>query len=112
MNYGEFMSVLDFETYKNKGKIAYVTGSKSVNKGANTDPNIEAQRDSEELDSIAAVMEMSTDELISELTVRNTTGHSIREVKTYHIVEELNQRMCAIEVLLMMYVADNLNSDD
>ena len=106
------MSVLDFESYKNTGKLEYVTGSLISKKNHRVEKLAAAQREREELDSIALVMEMSTDELIGELTVRNTTGHSIREVQTRHIVEELSQRAIAIEYLLMMVMSSNISEED
>lgn len=101
------MSVLDFESYKNTGKIEYVSGSNPSNRQR---PDTEAAnilQEQEALDSLASVMEMSTDELIGELTVRNATGQSLREIKTADIVEELSQRMIAIEYILMITLSSS-----
>ncbi len=106
------MSVLDFESYKNTGKLEYLTGSLISKKNSRVEKLAAAQREREELDSIALVMEMSTDELIGELTVRNTTGHSIREVKTRHIVDELGQRSMAIEYLLIVAMSNEASEED
>ena len=101
------MPVLDFESYKNTGKIEYVSGSNPSNR---LRPDTEAAnilQEQEALDSLASVMEMSTDELIGELTVRNATGQSLREIKTADIVEELSQRMIAIEYILMITLSSS-----
>lgn len=106
------MSVLDFESYKNTGELKYVSGSLSSKKRAKLDKLAAAQQERDELDSLALVMEMSTDELIGELTIRNATGHSIREVETRHIVDELSQRAIAIEYILMLSMAGDISDED
>jgi len=104
------MAILDFDSYKNTGKLEYISGSSSNHNTVSEEDKI--QREQNELDSIATVMEMSTDELIGELTVRNTTGHSIRTVETEHIVEELSQRLLAIEYILMVTMTSYSKEDD
>jgi hypothetical protein len=104
------MAILDFDSYKKTGKLEYISGSSSNHNAVSEEAKI--QREQNELDSIAIVMEMSTDELIGELTVRNTTGHSIRTVETEHIVEELSQRLIAIEYILMVTMASYSKEDD
>ena len=103
------MSVLDFESYKTTGELKYLSGSAAQKTAALQE---QIQQEQEELDSIASVMEMSTDELIGELTVRNTTGRSLREIKTDHMVEELTQRLLAIEYILMVTIASCTVEDD
>ena len=107
------MSVLDFEAYKNNKELKYVSGSLATKKKNRIEQMAEeVRREQEELDSIALVMEMSTDELIGELTIRNATGHSIREVDSKHLIEELSQRAIAIEYILMMAVANDVDGGD
>lgn len=105
------MAILDFESYKTTGKLKYLSGS-AVKQQSNMAQEDIIDRTKKQLDSIASVMEMSTDELIGELTIRNTMATSIREIETEHVIEELAQRALAIEYVLVVAI-NNLdeNSD-
>mgnify|MGYP003637096265 CR=1 FL=1 len=104
------MSILDLESYRNTGKIKYVTGSHGA--GLSLENNLSLEIDRDALDSLSAVMEMSTDELIGELTIRNTVGNSMRSaIKTVHIIEELGQRLIAIEYILMATISNYPEED-
>tara|TARA_A100001015_G_C14348330_1_gene465741 strand:- start:217 stop:501 length:285 start_codon:yes stop_codon:yes gene_type:complete len=91
------MSIINFETYKKTGKIAYVE-----------DPQ-ELSEDSfaEEMDNLATVMEMSTDELLSELSLRVNDKPGLRTVSVSHLVDELTQRLLAIEYVLFLTISKN-----
>ena len=59
-----------------------------------------------ELDSMAEVMEMSTDELLGELTIRvNDDRNGMRDVETSYLVDELTQRLLAIEYVIFLTMA-------
>ena len=94
------MSVLDFKAYKDKGELKYLDDKY---------PEVEDQRFEDELDAMAEVMEMSTDELLGELTIRvnSESGKGIRETSTSNLVDELTQRLLAIEYILFLVMAKN-----
>ncbi len=92
------MSIIDFSAYKDTGTIKYVEEDSEID---------EAVSFSEEMDSLAEVMEMSTDELIGELTIRVNDDIGIRTVDTSHLVDELTQRLLAIEYVLYMTMANS-----
>ena len=55
---------------------------------------------------MAEVMEMSTDELLGELTIRVTDDkNGMRDVGTDYLVDELTQRLLAIEYVLFLTMA-------
>ena len=52
-----------------------------------------------DIDVIAALMEMSTDELITELHMRIDSGQSLRDIPTDVMVTELIMRMSLIDLI-------------
>lgn len=94
------MSVIKFDSYKKSGKIEYVENTDSVEDPIDDLPGIS------ELDSMAEVMEMSTDELLGELTIRvNDDRNGMRDVETSYLVDELTQRLLAIEYVIFLTMA-------
>ncbi len=91
------MSIINFETYKKTGKIAYVEDPQSL-----AEDNF-----AEEMDNLATVMEMSTDELLSELSLRVNDKSGLRAVADSHLVDELTQRLLAIEYVLFLTISKN-----
>jgi len=93
------MSVIKFESYKQDRKIEYVED--------HLDETSEDEKDTlSELDSMAQVMEMSTDELLGELTIRVTDDkNGMRDVETSYLVDELTQRLLAIEYVIFLTMA-------
>jgi hypothetical protein len=91
------MSIISFEKYKETGEIQYVEDV------AEADETSFA----EEMDSLATVMEMSTDELLSELSLRVNDESGLRTVGTSHLVDEITQRLLAIEYVLFLTMAKN-----
>ena len=91
------MSIISFEKYKETGKIQYVEDVAEVDETSFT----------EEMDSLATVMEMSTDELLSELSLRVNDENGLRTVGTSHLVDEITQRLLAIEYVLFLTMAKN-----
>ena len=94
------MSVIKFESYKENGTIEYVDNTDDADVSEDTLPGIS------ELDSMAEVMEMSTDELLGELTIRvNDDRNGMRDVETSYLVDELTQRLLAIEYVIFLTMA-------
>tara|TARA_Y100000389_G_C17039179_1_gene307254 strand:+ start:212 stop:520 length:309 start_codon:yes stop_codon:yes gene_type:complete len=98
------MSILSFEAYKEKGIIKY------INSTVIQEPTIDQQEMTEqefkkELDDIAEVMEMSTDELMAELSIRFESQLGLREVSEEKLVEELTHRLIAIEYILALAIS-------
>ena len=91
------MSIISFEKYKETGKIQYVEDVAEVDETSFA----------EEMDSLATVMEMSTDELLSELSLRVNDENGLRSVGTSHLVDEITQRLLAIEYVLFLTMAKN-----
>ena len=91
------MSIISFEKYKETGKIQYVEDVAEVDEISFA----------EEMDSLATVMEMSTDELLSELSLRVNDENGLRSVGTSHLVDEITQRLLAIEYVLFLTMAKN-----
>tara|TARA_B100001248_G_scaffold44002_1_gene28094 strand:- start:694 stop:978 length:285 start_codon:yes stop_codon:yes gene_type:complete len=91
------MSIISFEKYKETGKIQYVEDVAEVDETSFA----------EEMDSLATVMEMSTDELLSELSLRVNDENGLRTVGTSHLVDEITQRLLAIEYVLFLTMAKN-----
>ena len=91
------MSIISFEKYKETGKIQYVEDVAEVDETSLA----------EEMDSLATVMEMSTDELLSELSLRVNDENGLRTVGTSHLVDEITQRLLAIEYVLFLTMAKN-----
>lgn len=54
-----------------------------------------------DLDVIASLMEMSTDELIIELHTRVQRGHSLRDIPTDVLITELVTRMSMIDLICL-----------
>lgn len=94
------MSVIKFESYKENGTIEYVDNTDDADVSEDALPGIS------ELDSMAEVMEMSTDELLGELTIRvNDDRNGMRDVETSYLVDELTQRLLAIEYVIFLTMA-------
>ena len=94
------MSIIKFESYKENGTIEYVDNTEDADVSEDTLPGIS------ELDSMAEVMEMSTDELLGELTIRvNDDRNGMRDVETSYLVDELTQRLLAIEYVIFLTMA-------
>ena len=94
------MSIIKFESFKEKGVIEYVDNTEELEDSEKSDPGLN------ELDSMAEVMEMSTDELLGELTIRVTDDRNgIRDVETSYLVDELTQRLLAIEYVIFLTMA-------
>jgi len=97
------MSIIKFQSYKDNGTIEYVESAEDLDVSEN-----ENQPVFNELDSMAEVMEMSTDELIGELTIRVTDDRNgIRDVETSFLVDELTQRLLAIEYVIYLTMANH-----
>ena len=99
------MKILSFEEYKNNGKIAYV----ETTAGGRDDSAQSAEKIEAELDSMSYIMEMSTDELMGELTLIMHTGQGLRQIPEREIFKELTQRMVAMEYFLMLYAKNKIN---
>ncbi len=97
------MSIIKFESYKETGVIEYVDDVEQYEEDC-------ATNSLDDLDSMAQVMEMSTDELLGELTIRVNDDRGIREVETQYLVDELTQRLLAIEYVLFLTIAKNTKS--
>ena len=54
-----------------------------------------------DLDVISSLMEMSTDELITELHIRIKRGHSFRNIPTDVLITELVTRMSMIDLICL-----------
>ena len=94
------MSIIKFESYKENGTIEYVDNTEDAHVSEDTLPGIS------ELDSMAEVMEMSTDEILGELTIRvNDDRNGMRDVETSYLVDELTQRLLAIEYVIFLTMA-------
>ena len=98
------MRVLSFEAFKEKGIIEYVHISQTQEVST---PKAEMSTDEfkKEMDDISAVMEMSTDELMAELTIRIDSQLGLREVSDEKLVEELTHRLLAIEYILAITIS-------
>ena len=95
------MSIIKFQSYKESGTIEYVEAAEVVESQKCEEPPV-----FNELDSIAEVMEMSTDELLGELSIRVTDDRNgIRDVETSFLVDELTQRLLAIEYVIFLTMA-------
>ncbi|OUU26789.1 MAG: hypothetical protein CBB97_07170 [Candidatus Endolissoclinum sp. TMED37] len=94
------MNILDFKTYKEKQELKYLDDEYL---------NTEQQEFASEMDSMAEVMEMSTDEIISELTIRANTENDfgLRSLSTSHLVDELTQRLLAMEYVIYCIMMKN-----
>ena len=94
------MSIIKFESYKKDGTIEYVEDTVEPDAELDVPPGIS------ELDSMAEVMEMSTDELLGELTIRvNDDRNGMRDVETSYLIDELTQRLLAIEYVIFLTMA-------
>ena len=100
------MKILSFEEYKNNGKIAYVESSVAAKSEASTQP---AEKFDASLDSMSYLMEMSTDELMGELTLIMHTGSGLRQIPEEDLFQELTQRVVAMEYFLMLYAKNKIN---
>lgn len=93
--------LLSFEAYKKNGTLEYVEiGDNKAD--INTMSNAEFIK---EIDDIAEVMEMSTDELIGELSIRIEDQPGLRTIEEEKLIEELTQRLFAIEYILAMAIS-------
>jgi hypothetical protein len=86
-------SIIDFLKSKSTGKIHYV--EKEAVQTTSEKPD--------RLEEISFVMEMSTDELISEMGCRLEYGKSLRDVSDSVLIDELCQRLTAMKFLLAAY---------
>ena len=86
-------NVIDFQQYRDSKKIV-----------KKTEDDLSHSDQLDHLDDISFVMEMSTDELISELACRLEFGKSMRDVRDDVLIDELMQRGSAIEFLLFTYI--------
>jgi hypothetical protein len=100
------MSVLSFEAFKEKGIIEYVHVSQSP-EGDDIKTQMSSEEFEKEMDDIAAVMEMSTDELMAELSIRFTAKNQLglRQVSDEKLIEELTHRLIAIEYILAIAIS-------
>jgi hypothetical protein len=100
------MKVLSFEDYKATGKISYVENHVS---SSNKNSAVAEKQDQSKLDEMALIMEMSTDELVGEISLITHTGQGLRQLPEEVVVAELSQRLLAIEYILMLYAKNKLN---
>ena len=92
------MSIINFDSYKKNGTIEYVAADE-------VEPS-DVVTENDELDSMAEVMEMSTDELLGELSIRvHDDRNGMRDVETSYLVDELTQRLLAIEYVIYLTMA-------
>ena len=96
------MKVLSFEDYKATGRLSYIDSHVSSSKKDNPAAAQEAYLRSE-LEEMSYVMEMSTDELVGEITLITHTGKGLRQLPEEAIASELSQRLIAIEYMLLVY---------
>lgn len=85
-------TIVDLDVYRNTGEIVAFENSILQKK--------EAEFNKEEfggLDNIAMAMEMSTDELINYLSLRNNLEASIRYIPIDIVINELVNRIAYIE---------------
>lgn len=94
------MNILDFKTYKEKQEIKYLDEQYAPT---------EKEQFASEMDSMAEVMEMSTDEILGELTIRVNTDNDfgLRSTATSHLVDELTQRLLAMEYVIYCVMMKN-----
>jgi len=93
------MNVIDFQAYKESKEVKYLDHEYVQD---------DVQSFAEEMDSMAEVMEMSTDEILGELSIRvNNDNKGMRDTATNHLVDELTQRLLAIEYILYLVMAQN-----
>ena len=82
-------NVIDFLEFKNSGSLQYV--------------DVPEEARSDKLDEMSFVMEMSTDELISEVGCRMEYGQSLRDVSDDVLIDELHQRLTAMQFLVAAF---------
>lgn len=94
------MNILDFKTYKEKQELKYLDDEYAVT---------DNEEFAHEMDSMAEVMEMSTDEILGELTIRANTenDYGLRSLSTSHLVDELTQRLLAMEYVIYCIMMKN-----
>jgi hypothetical protein len=102
------MKVLSFEDYKATGKISYVDNHVSSSRKETQAAAHQAYIKSE-LEEMSYVMEMSTDELVGEISLITHTGKGLRQLPEDAIAAELSQRLIAIEYILLVYTKNKLN---
>ena len=85
--------IIDFLKSKNTGTVQYMADSDLP----------EDHADVARLEEMSFVMEMSTDELISEMGCRLEYGKSLRDVSDSVLIDELSQRLTAMKFLLSAY---------
>ncbi len=85
---------IDFQAYKETGELSYIEAPVDENSGS-----------LDSLEEISFVMEMSTDELISEVGCRIEHGESLRQISDLVLIGELSQRLIAIKILLGAYAS-------
>ena len=84
-------NIIDFQQFKDTGELKYVTVS------------AEEATIKDALEEMSFVMEMSTDELISEVGCRLEYGKSLRDISDLLLADELTQRLIAIKFLLAAF---------
>lgn len=99
------MSILSFKAYREKGIIEYVKNSTVIQESTINQQEMTHEDFRKELDDIAEVMEMSTEELIAELSIRVESQPGLREVPEEKLIEELTHRLIAIEYILAMAIS-------
>tara|TARA_B100000886_G_scaffold333076_1_gene286561 strand:+ start:857 stop:1150 length:294 start_codon:yes stop_codon:yes gene_type:complete len=94
------MNILDFKTYKEKQELKYLDDEYAATNN---------EEFAQEMDSMAEVMEMSTDEILGELTIRANTenDYGLRSLSTSHLVDELTQRLLAMEYVIYCIMMKN-----
>ena len=85
--------IIDFLKSKNAGTVQYMDSPELI----------DDLQDVDRLEEMSFVMEMSTDELISEMGCRLEYGKSLRDVSDSVLIDELCQRLTAMKFLLSAY---------
>tara|TARA_B100000700_G_C14571038_1_gene635611 strand:+ start:239 stop:565 length:327 start_codon:yes stop_codon:yes gene_type:complete len=93
-------NIIDFQQFKDTGELKYVTAPVS--------PEEEIIKDA--LEEMSFVMEMSTDELISEIGCRLEYGKSLRDISDILLIDELTQRLIAIKFLLAAFAHETADT--
>ena len=102
------MKVLSFEDYKATGKLSYVDTHVSSSK-KDSQPAAQQAYVKSELEEMSYVMEMSTDELVGEISLITHTGKGLRQLPEEAIAAELSQRLIAIEYMLLVYTKNKMD---
>jgi len=87
--------IIDFQQFKETGELKYIAV-----------PVDDETPLKDPLEEMSFVMEMSTDELISEVGCRLEYGKSLRDISDFALADELTQRLIAIKFLLATFSHD------